>query len=319
MTAASDTVHDVVIIGSGPAGLTAAVYAARANLSPLLIEGVIDGGPTGGQLTLTTDVENFPGFPEGIMGPVLIQQMRAQAERFGTTFITEDVTAVALTQQPIALTTASRGTILTRSLIIATGAKPRRLSIPGEDELWGSGVSACATCDGFFFRDKHVIVVGGGDSAMEEATFLTKFAAKVTLVHRRDEFRASAIMLDRARANEKIEFVTNAAIDSIHGENGVMTGITVTDVNTNETRQIAADGLFLAIGHIPNTWLFDGVLSCDDEGYLVVDEPSTRTNVDGVFACGDVTDHTYRQAITAAGTGCRAAIDAERWLADQDD
>jgi thioredoxin reductase (NADPH) len=319
MTAASDTVHDVVIIGSGPAGLTAAVYAARANLSPLLIEGVIDGGPTGGQLTLTTDVENFPGFPEGIMGPVLIQQMRAQAERFGTTFITEDVTAVALTQQPIALTTASSGTILTRSLIIATGAKPRRLSIPGEDELWGSGVSACATCDGFFFRDKHVIVVGGGDSAMEEATFLTKFAAKVTLVHRRDEFRASAIMLDRARANEKIEFVTNAAIDSIHGENGVMTGITVTDVNTNETRQIAADGLFLAIGHIPNTWLFDGVLTCDDEGYLVVDEPSTRTNVDGVFACGDVTDHTYRQAITAAGTGCRAAIDAERWLADQDD
>jgi thioredoxin reductase (NADPH) len=319
MTAASDTVHDVVIIGSGPAGLTAAVYAARANLSPLLIEGVIDGGPTGGQLTLTTDVENFPGFPDGIMGPVLIQQMRAQAERFGTTFITEDVTAVALTQQPIALTTASGGTILTRSLIIATGAKPRRLSIPGEDELWGSGVSACATCDGFFFRDKHVIVVGGGDSAMEEATFLTKFAAKVTLVHRRDEFRASAIMLDRARANEKIEFVTNAAIDSIHGENGVMTGITVTDVNTNETRQIAADGLFLAIGHIPNTWLFDGVLTCDDEGYLVVDEPSTRTNVDGVFACGDVTDHTYRQAITAAGTGCRAAIDAERWLADQDD
>jgi thioredoxin reductase (NADPH) len=319
MTAASDTVHDVVIIGSGPAGLTAAVYAARANLSPLLIEGVIDGGPTGGQLTLTTDVENFPGFPEGIMGPVLIQQMRAQAERFGTTFITEDVTAVALTQQPIALTTASSGTILTRSLIIATGAKPRRLSIPGEDELWGSGVSACATCDGFFFREKHVIVVGGGDSAMEEATFLTKFAAKVTLVHRRDEFRASAIMLDRARANEKIEFVTNAAIDSIHGENGVMTGITVTDVNTNETRQIAADGLFLAIGHIPNTWLFDGALTCDDEGYLVVDEPSTRTNVAGVFACGDVTDHTYRQAITAAGTGCRAAIDAERWLADQDD
>ncbi len=319
MTAASDTVHDVVIIGSGPAGLTAAVYAARANLSPLLIEGIIDGGPTGGQLTLTTDVENFPGFPEGIMGPVLIQQMRAQAERFGTTFITEDVTAVALAQQPIALTTASGGTILTRSLIIATGAKPRRLSIPGEDELWGSGVSACATCDGFFFRDKHVIVVGGGDSAMEEATFLTKFAAKVTLVHRRDEFRASAIMLDRARANEKIEFVTNAAIDSIHGENGLMTGITVTDANTNETRQIAADGLFLAIGHIPNTWLFDGVLTRDDEGYLVVDEPSTRTNVDGVFACGDVTDHTYRQAITAAGTGCRAAIDAERWLADQDD
>jgi len=319
MPAASDTVHDVVIIGSGPAGLTAAVYAARANLAPLLIEGVLDGGPTGGQLTLTTDVENFPGFPEGIMGPVLIQQMRAQAERFGTTFLTEDVLSVALTQQPIALNTESSGTILTRSLIIATGAKPRRLSIPGETELWGSGVSACATCDGFFFRDKHVIVVGGGDSAMEEATFLTKFARKVTVLHRRDEFRASAIMLDRARANEKIEFVTNVALDEIHGENGVMTSVTVTDNNTNETRQIAADGLFLAIGHIPNTWLFDGVLNIDGEGYLIVAEPSTATNVNGVFACGDVTDHIYRQAITAAGTGCRAAIDAERWLTDQDD
>jgi thioredoxin reductase (NADPH) len=319
MTAASDAVHDVVIIGSGPAGLTAAVYAARANLAPLLIEGVIDGGPTGGQLTLTTDVENFPGFPEGIMGPVLIQQMRQQAERFGTTFITEDVTGVELTAEPIAVHTASHGTIHTRALIIATGAKPRRLAIPGEDELWGSGVSACATCDGFFFRDKHVIVVGGGDSAMEEATFLTKFASKVTVLHRRDEFRASAIMLDRARANEKIEFVTNVAIDQIHGANGVMSGVTVTDVHTGESRQIEADGLFLAIGHIPNTWLFDGVLDCDSEGYLIVDEPSTRTNVAGVFACGDVTDHIYRQAITAAGTGCRAAIDAERWLADQDD
>lgn len=316
---AENQVHDVVIIGSGPAGLTAAVYAARANLAPLLIEGVIDGGPTGGQLTLTTDVENFPGFPEGIMGPVLIQQMRAQAERFGTTFVTEDVTAVDVTSAPMVLTTASGKSITTRSLIIATGAKPRRLSIPGEDELWGSGVSACATCDGFFFRDKHVIVVGGGDSAMEEATFLTKFARKVSLLHRRDEFRASAIMVDRARANEKIEFVTNVAVDQIHGTNGVMTGVTVTDVNTNETRQIEADGLFLAIGHIPNTWLFDGVLDVDDEGYLKVDEPSTRTNVPGVFACGDVIDHTYRQAITAAGTGCRAAIDAERWLADQDD
>lgn len=316
---ADNQVQDVVIIGSGPAGLTAAVYAARANLAPLLIEGVIDGGPTGGQLTLTTDVENFPGFPEGIMGPVLIQQMRAQAERFGTTFITEDVTAVDVTSAPMVLTTASGKAIATRSLIIATGAKPRRLSIPGEDELWGSGVSACATCDGFFFRDKHVIVVGGGDSAMEEATFLTKFARKVSLVHRRDEFRASAIMVDRARANEKIEFVTNVAVDEIHGTNGVMTGITVSDVNTHETRQIEADGLFLAIGHIPNTWLFDGVLDVDDEGYLHVDEPSTRTNVPGVFACGDVIDHTYRQAITAAGTGCRAAIDAERWLADQDD
>jgi thioredoxin reductase (NADPH) len=315
----SDQVHDVIILGSGPAGLTAAIYAARANLAPLLVEGVVTGGPTGGQLTLTTDVENFPGFPQGIMGPALIADMRAQAERFGTTFLTEDVTEVALDGSPFRLRTASGVELTSRALIVATGAKPRRLDVPGEDELWGSGVSACATCDGFFFRDRHVVVVGGGDSAMEEATFLTKFASKVTVVHRREEFRASAIMLDRAQRNEKVVFELNQRIVRVNGAGGVVSSVTLEDTRTGEERDLACDGMFLAIGHIPNTSLFDGVLDTDDEGYLVVAEPSTRTNVEGVFACGDVMDHTYRQAITAAGTGCRAAIDAERWLADQDD
>ncbi len=311
----NDQVHEVVIIGSGPAGLTAAIYAARASLQPILIEGVIEGGPTGGQLTLTTDVENFPGFPDGIMGPELIQNMRQQAERFGTRFITEDVVKVNVDQQPATLHTASGKTISTQALIVATGAKPRRLDVPGEDELWGAGVSACATCDGFFFRDKHVIVVGGGDSAMEEATFLTKFASKVTVIHRRDALRASVIMQERAFKNDKIEFVFNAQVTEIKGENGLVSGVALQDTATGETSELAADGLFLAIGHIPNTWLFDGVLETDDEGYLIVDEPSSATNVPGVFACGDVMDHIYRQAITAAGTGCRAAMDAERFLA----
>jgi len=315
----STDVRDVIILGSGPAGLTAAVYAARANLAPLLVEGVVEGGPTGGQLTLTTDVENFPGFPEGIMGPELITNMRAQAERFGTTFVTEDVVRADLSARPFTLETASGMTLRSRALIVATGAKPRRLDVPGEDELWGSGVSACETCDGFFFRDRHVIVVGGGDSAMEEATFLTKFASKVTVVHRREEFRASAIMIDRAKRNEKVAFELNATVARIDGSGGVVSSVTLLDTVTGEQRELACDGVFLAIGHIPNTGLFDGVLETDGEGYLVVDEPSTRTNVEGVFACGDVMDHTYRQAITAAGTGCRAAIDAERWLADQDD
>jgi thioredoxin reductase (NADPH) len=314
----SATTHDVIILGSGPAGLTAAVYAARANLAPLLIEGVVEGGPTGGQLTLTTDVENFPGFPEGIMGPELISQMRAQAERFGTSFVTEDVVRASLGERPFVLETASGARYSSRSLVIATGAKPRRLDVPGEDALWGSGVSACATCDGFFFRDRHVVVVGGGDSAMEEATFLTKFASKVTVVHRREEFRASAIMIDRAQRNEKVAFELNATIATINGSDGVVSSITLEDTRTGEQRELACDGVFLAIGHIPNTSLFEGVLDTDAEGYLVVDDPSTRTNVEGVFACGDVMDHTYRQAITAAGTGCRAAIDAERWLSDQD-
>jgi thioredoxin reductase (NADPH) len=311
----TDTTHEVVIIGSGPAGLTAAVYAARASLEPVLIEGMVEGGPTGGQLTLTTDVENFPGFPEGIMGPQLISDMRAQAERFGTRFVTEDVVRADIEQQPIRLETASGAVVTTRSLIIATGAKPRRLEVPGEDELWGAGVSACATCDGFFFRDKHVVVVGGGDSAMEEATFLTKFASKVTVVHRRDELRASVIMQERAFKNDKIEFVWNATVSRVNGAEGLVSSLTLTDTVTGEETDLPADGLFLAIGHIPNTWLFEGVLDTDDEGYLLVQEPTTITNVPGVFACGDVMDHTYRQAITAAGSGCKAAIDAERFLA----
>ncbi|MFP4147900.1 MAG: thioredoxin-disulfide reductase [Nitriliruptoraceae bacterium] len=314
----AERVHETIIIGSGPAGLTAAIYAARANLQPLLIEGVVDGGPTGGQLTLTTDVENFPGFPDGIMGPELIQSMRDQAARFGTTFVTEDVSGVELTGPVKTLTTGSGLTLRTRTLIIATGAKPRRLEVPGEDELWGSGVSACATCDGFFFRDKHVLVVGGGDSAMEEASFLTKFASKVTVVHRRDQLRASAIMQQRALSNERIEFAYNAVVERVLGADGTMTGVVLADTVTGERRELAADGLFLAIGHIPNTWLFEDVLETDEEGYLIVDEPSTATNVPGVFACGDVMDHTYRQAVTAAGTGCRAAIDAERHLAGTD-
>ena len=312
----TDKIHDVVIIGSGPAGLTAALYAARATLEPLVIEGTIDGGPTGGQLTLTTDVENFPGFPDGVMGPKLIMDMRAQAERFGTHYVTEDVVEVDITADPKRLTTASGAQILTRSLIIATGAKPRRLDIPGEEELWGSGVSACATCDGFFFKEKHVAVIGGGDSAMEEALFLTRFASKVTVIHRRDELRASKILQERAFKNDKVEFVWNATVAEIQGSQGSVSNLVLRDTVTGETTDLPADGLFLAIGHIPNTWLFSDVLDTDDEGYLLVEEPSTRTNVGGVFACGDVIDHTYRQAVTAAGTGCKAALDAERWLAE---
>ena len=314
----TDRVHDVLIIGSGPAGLTAAVYAARANLEPLVVEGVSDGGPTGGQLTLTTDVENFPGFPTGITGPELIMGMREQAERFGTSFLTDDIVKADIEGDIKVLTTSGGRELRTRSLIIATGAKPRRLDVPGEDELWGGGVSACATCDGFFFRDQEVVVVGGGDSAMEEATFLTKFASKVTIIHRREELRASKIMQERAFKNDKVEFVWNANVTEIHGEDGRVTGVTLTDTRSGETSHFPTDGLFLAIGHIPNTWLFDGVLDANDEGYLLVDQPSTRTNVPGVFACGDVMDDEYRQAITAAGTGCRAAIDAERWLAEQE-
>ena len=308
--------RDVVIIGSGPAGLTAATYAARANLEPLLIEGITAGGPTGGQLTLTTDVENYPGFPQGIMGPQLIQDMRAQAERFGTSFVTDDVTELDLDQRPFRIVTTSNGEVFANTLILATGARPRKLGIPGEDELWGGGVSACATCDGFFFRDKQVVVVGGGDTAMEEATFLTKFASKVTVVHRREELRASQIMQERAFKNDKVEFIWNANVTEIHGSNGIVSGVTLTDTNSGETRQLDTDGVFLAIGHIPNTSLVDGVLDTDDEGYLVVDEPTTRTNVPGVFAAGDVMDTIYKQAVTAAGTGCRAAIDAERFLAE---
>lgn len=308
--------RNVVIIGSGPAGLTAATYAARANLEPLVIEGIQAGGPTGGQLTLTTDVENYPGFPQGILGPQLIQDMRAQAERFGTSFITDDVNDVDLSQRPIRITTTSTGEIYANALIIATGARPRRLDVPGEEELWGGGVSACATCDGFFFRDRHVVVVGGGDSAMEEATFLTKFASKVTIVHRRDEFRASKIMQERALKNDKIEVIWNATIAEIHGDGGVVTSVLLQDTVSGEQRELPTDGVFLAIGHIPNTRLFEGVLDMNETGYLRIEEPSTRTNVPGVFGAGDVADHEYRQAVTAAGSGCKAAIDAERYLAE---
>ncbi len=314
----TDTIHQTIIIGSGPAGLTAAIYAARANLQPLLIEGITEGGPTGGQLTLTTDVENFPGFPDGIMGPQLIQDMRSQAERFGATFMTDDVVDVDMSARPYTLRTTNGEQLRTRSLIIATGARPRRLNVPGEETLWGAGVSACATCDGFFFRDRHVVVIGGGDSAMEEAVFLTKFASKVTVIHRRSELRASVILQERAFKNDRIEFVLDAEVDAINGTDGQVTSVTVR-TRDGEVSELACDGVFLAIGHIPNTQLFDGVLDTDDEGYLIVAEPSTATNVAGVFACGDVMDHTYRQAITAAGSGCKAAIDVERWLAGSDD
>ncbi len=305
--------RNVVIIGGGPAGLTAAVYAARANLNPLIIEGVEAGGPTGGQLVLTTDVENYPGFPDGILGPQLIQDMRAQAGRFGSDYWTEDVNHVDLSRRPFRLT-AGDSNVFAHTVIIATGARPKRLEVPGEDRLWGAGVSACATCDGFFFRDQRVVVVGGGDSAMEEALFLSKFASTVTVVHRRDELRASKIMQDRAFRNDRITFVWNSTVGEVLGD-GMVSAVVLQDTRSGDRRELACDGVFLAIGHIPNTQLFNSQLDMDPTGYLVVKEPSTATNIAGVFACGDVMDPVYRQAVTAAGTGCRAAIDAERYLA----
>jgi len=300
--------ENVVIVGSGPAGLTAALYSARANLEPLVIEGA---APLG-QLMLTTEVENYPGFKDGIMGPVLMQEMRAQAERFGARFITADATAVDLQSKPFKIEAAGE-THEARSVIVSTGATARMLDVPGERELLGRGVSTCATCDGFFFRGQELIVVGGGDSAMEEATFLTKFATKVTIVHRRDEFRASAIMLDRARANPKIAFVTNTVVDEVLGD-GAVSAVRVRNTLTNEVTDMPAGGMFVAIGHDPTTALFKGQLELDDAGYIIVKHPRTETSITGVFACGDVVDHIYRQAITAAGTGCAASIDAERYL-----
>lgn len=300
--------HDVVIIGSGPAGLTAAIYAARANLSPVLVE----GWQSGGQLTTTTDVENYPGFGKGIMGPELMKEMRSQAERFGTRFQTGDVTAVNIRKRPFAVTVDGERVIETKTLIIATGASAIPLGLKNESRLIGRGVSTCATCDGFFFRGKELIVVGGGDSAMEEAAFLTKFATKVSVVHRRDKLRASKIMQDRAMKNEKITFIWNTVVEDILGTD-VVTGARLKNIVTGHKTDLPCAGIFVAIGHRPNTGLFTGQLKMDEKGYLVTSH-GTATSVPGVFAAGDVQDSTYRQAVTAAGSGCMAAMDAERYL-----
>jgi len=315
----SSDVHDVIIIGSGPAGLTAAVYTARANLAPLVIEGEPSStsDQPGGQLMLTTDVENFPGFPEGIMGPELMMRMREQALRFGADIRTDKVTRVDLSHRPFGVWVgdpdAAEPTYRAQSVIVSTGAQSLMLGLPEEQHLIGHGLSTCATCDGFFFRDHDIVVVGGGDSAVEEATFLTKFANTVTIVHRRDELRASKIMVDRAKANDKIRFHWNAVVDQIKGDSKVE-GVVLRDVLTDERTELPVSGVFVAIGHRPNTDLFKGQLDMEDNGYLVTRPGSSYTNVEGVFACGDVQDHTYRQAITAAGSGCMAAIDTERWL-----
>ena len=304
-------VRNVIIIGSGPAGYTAALYTARASLKPLVFEGAVTAG---GALMNTTDVENFPGFRDGIMGPDLMDNMRAQAERFGAELIPDDVIAVDLSDE-IKTVTDSAGTVhRAKAVIVTTGSQHRKLGLPREDELSGRGVSWCATCDGFFFKDQDIAVIGGGDTAMEEATFLSRFAKSVTVVHRRDTLRASKAMQERAFADPKISFVWDSEVAEIHGENK-LSGLTLRNLKTGETSELPVTGLFIAIGHDPRTELFKGQLNLDDEGYLKVEAPSTRTNLTGVFAAGDVVDHTYRQAITAAGTGCSAALDAERFLA----
>jgi len=306
--------RDVVIIGSGPAGYTAAIYSARANLSPLLIAGMQPGG----QLTLTSDVENWPGEADGVMGPELMEKLKKQALRFGTEFMEDIVTDIDLSRSPFLMKTASGAEISAKAVIVATGASAMWLGVPGEERLQGKGVSACATCDGFFFRGKEIVVVGGGDTAMEEATFLTRFASKVTLIHRRDEFKASKIMVEKARNNPKIVIVVNTVIEEILGDDKV-TGVRTRNVITGEIKEISCEGCFVAIGHKPNTELFKGKLTTDDKGYLVTEPRSTKMNIEGVFACGDVMDHAYRQAVTAAGTGCMAALDAERWLAAREE
>jgi thioredoxin reductase (NADPH) len=307
-------VRDVIIIGSGPAGYTAAVYAARAKLNPLVFEGSVTAG---GALMQTTEVENFPGFPDGVMGPELMDAMRKQAERFGAELVSDDAVAVDLTASPKVVKTET-DTYLAKAVIIATGSKYKELDVPGEKQLSGRGVSWCATCDGFFFRGQDIVVVGGGDSALEEATFLTRFADSVTLVHRRDTLRASKIMQDRAVANPKIKFVWDSQVVSMEGDNGKLTGVRVKNVHTGDEKVLPVTGAFIAIGHSPRSELFAGQLPTDPDGYLLVEQPTTRTAIEGVFACGDVVDRTYRQAVTAAGTGCAAAIDAERWLAEHE-
>ena len=312
-----DEVRNLIIIGSGPAGYTAAVYAARASLNPLVIEGV----QSGGALMTTTEVENFPGFPDGIMGPELMDSIRKQAERFGAEFVTDDVTRVDLvdtgTPGSDAASTVYVGETAYRakSVILATGSAWRPLGVPGEQEFLGHGVSSCATCDGFFFRGQHIVVVGGGDSAMEEATFLTRFAESVTIVHRRDEFRASRIMAARALGNEKIRVEWNSVVEEILGTDGKVSGVRIRNAHTGEARTLDVTGVFVAIGHDPRSEMFRGQVELDENGYVQVDSPSTRTSLPGVFAAGDLVDHTYQQAITAAGSGCAAALDAERYLA----
>jgi thioredoxin reductase (NADPH) len=306
----SDAVRDVVVIGSGPAGYTAALYAARAQLAPVVFEGTAFGGA----LMTTTEVENYPGFRDGITGPELMDQMREQALRFGADLRMEDVESVSLAG-PVKSVRTAEGETRARAVILAMGAAARYLQVPGEQELLGRGVSSCATCDGFFFRDQDIAVVGGGDSAMEEATFLTRFARSVTIVHRREEFRASKIMLDRARGNDKIRFVTNAVVTAVHGQ-GTVEGLALRDTTTGAESVLPLTGVFVAIGHDPRSGLVSGQIDLDTDGYVLVQQPSTATSVPGVFAAGDVVDRQYRQAITAAGTGCAAAIDAERWLAE---
>jgi len=306
----NDETRELIIIGGGPAGYTAALYAARANLQPLVIEGFAWGG----QLMITSDVENYPGYADGIMGPEMMQDFRRQAERCGAEYLTDDVTRVEFGEHPLRVWVGDQE-FSAESVIVATGASARQLGLESERSLQGRGVSYCAVCDAAFFRDREVVVVGGGDSAMEEAIFLTKFATKVSLVHRRSDFRASQIMIDRATANERIEFVTPAVVEEVLGEGGQTTGVRIRDLDTDESRELPAQGLFVAIGHDPNTKLFLDQLDHDEAGYLVTKPGSTETNVEGVFAAGDVVDHTYRQAVTAAGSGAMAALDAERWLA----